>query len=487
MSVLEAPTRAPQRDLPATTRAGRIPALIAVVAVIAGLIVSPPWSTGGGVPAGFAGRLISGDLERQAGDRWVVVTVGQLVPDGAEVRSRDGAELEVRGGVVELADATAATLADELELETGSVLTDVPDGQRSVRLGPLVASGRGTWRVDRGTADRVAVYAGGVGVQLEGDDDRGVALARLQEADVDGSQLPAAPLPIAYAPSDPWDARLLAELIATDRTAAQLIRSFTSRYGTAAQPPAFYRRFVIVDDAVAAGLSRLGGVTVAGRIGPPADVLLAAVVVDLLADRAGLQRVDAVDEVVAQRSAGATWGVVLARHDLGADDLREAVDLALRGAPAEPAITSPGPAPGGPGPADPGGEGSTGGEPDADPDDGPSRPPSDEPTDGPSDGDDEEPAPGPCQAEPCEPVNETVDDLTDIVDDVVPGAGQQLDDLVSELPTIIPPGGGIGDVVDDTLPEPSTVLPSAGETVDDVLDGATDVIEGTTGSLPDLP
>lgn len=484
MSVIDAP-RPPALERPvSSTRGGRIPAVIAVVAVLAGLIVSPPWDTRAGVPAGFAGRLLSGDLERGTADRWVGVGIGELVPEGATVRSADGAELEVRGGRVALADATVVTLGDASTLEAGSLLTDVPGGQRTVRIGSLVATGRGIWRVDRAAIDRVAVYTGGTGVTVDGSDDGGLSLGRFDEADLGGNQLPAMVLPIDYSASDPWDARLLAGLIATDRAAAQLERSFTGRYGTAAQPASFYLAFEVFDETLAASLDRIGGVEAAERVGPPADVLLAAVVIDLLADRAGLTTADALDEVVRLRAAGASWGVVLARHDLGADDLREAVDLALRDAPESPVIGTPGP---GPAVAIPGDD--TAGEPDdgdgtdepVPPQPSPTRSPSDDPTDGGSE------APGPCQLEPCEPLNDTVDDLTDIVDEVVPGGGEQLDELISEVPTILPPGDApLVDTV-EPLPEPSTIVPSAGDTIGDVVDEASGAVGSTIDRLPALP
>lgn len=419
-------------------RTARASAWVAVAAVLAGMAVSPPWRVGTGVPEGSAGRFVAGDLERLDGGRWVAAVPGELLDDGVSLRSGDGAEIEVRGGELELGEDTRVVLDDPVVVDAGSLLTDVAGREREVRAGDLLASGRGTWRTDVAAGVRVAVYRGGAGVEVAGSGERGLAVSRFEQVATASPQLPAAPLPMAYSGGDEWDVRLLSGLLATDRVAAQLARSFAARYGSEPLPRSFYTRFTAVDEAIDAALGRLAG-SDGDRFGPPGDVLVAVVVTDLLADRAGLTTEEAATEAVALRAAGATWGIVLARHDLSADDLRGAVDLAVRGAPAP---TVDGPATG-PGDAAVPTAGTTGGAPGPTdgPTDGPTEGPTTDPTPTPSPSPTEEPAAGPCQLEPCEPVNETVDELTDVIDGVVPGAGQTVDDLVSEVPTILPSDG----------------------------------------------
>ncbi|MDP9022481.1 MAG: hypothetical protein M3N57_07260, partial [Actinomycetota bacterium] len=330
-----------QATQPAVARRGRVPAWIAVVAVIVGVVVAPPWRSPG-IPAGFAARLTAGDLQRLVDARWVDVRLEELVPDGATVRSQDGARLAVDGGNIALSGEARARLADPLEITAGSVLTEVPGRERAVAFSPFTVRGRGSWRVDTGGAVRVGVYDGAVGIRADaaGVDCDGpcVAVGRLQDATVVGGRLPADPRPLHYEPVDEWDRRLLADVLAIDRQVAQLAAGFAARYGTAPQPPAFYTSFSQVQEPLADALPRLATTTVQGRFGPPADVLVAVVVTDLLVQRAGLGLDEAVDTIVRLRHDGATWGIVLAMHGLGPDALRQAATLAVRIGPAVPAV-----------------------------------------------------------------------------------------------------------------------------------------------------
>lgn len=418
-------------------RTSRLSAWVAVVALLAGLAVAPPWQGTGGLPEGFAGRLVSGVLERQVDDGWSAVAVGELVPDGARVRSSDGARLEVDGGELSFTDGTRAVLDAVTTLEAGSALTVVRDSDRAVRLGAITMSGRGAWRVDAEAAPRVGVYDGGVGLRVAGDVEQALALRGLEQADLIGGGLPAEPLPLRYSSDDAWDTRLLAEVFAIDRQAAQVRATLAGRFGSDPLPEDFYRGFDLVQGALAEALPRYGE-SVDGSIGPPGDVLLGVIVTDLVRRGAALSDAEAVRRVTTLRGAGATWGIVLAVHDLGADALRGAADLALRSGPATAPVTAPDEGPTG-GPAGPDGpvptETPTGGGNEPTPE------PSPEPSPSPSPSPSESDAAGPCQLEPCEPVNEEVDEVTDLLDEIAPGTGETIDEVVSELPTILPPDG----------------------------------------------
>ncbi len=411
------------------SRSSRFSAWVAIVAVVVGLVVTPPWQGTGGLPEGFAGRLLSGVLERQTAATWTDVPVGELVPTGARVRSADGARLEVDGGEVSLVAGSRAVLDAVTELETGSLLTVVDGAERTVRLGAITASGRGAWRVDADGAPRVGVYDGGVGLRVQGDVEQALAVRRLEQADLIDGGLPAEPLPLRYSSEDEWDVRLLAGVLAADRQAAQVRSTLVGRFGSEPLAEDFYGRFAVVDGALATAVPRYGETSEDGRVGPPADVLLGVIVTDLVRRGAVLSADEAVRRVTTLRGNGATWGIVLAVHDLGADALRGAADLTLRGgpvaAPATAAPEEPTETPTGPDGTAP------------TPSESPTVEPT-EPTPSPSPSDSD--APVPCELEPCEPVNDTVDELTDLLDDIAPGTGDTVDDTVSD-PTVLPSDG----------------------------------------------
>lgn len=428
-ALLQRPREDAERDRVRPSRTSRVSAWVAVLAVIAGLAVAPPWRGTGGLPEGFAGRLVDGVLEREVDGGWSDVAVGELVPEGDRVRSSEGARLEVDGGELSLAAGSRAVLAAATVLETGSVLTVVDGAERTVRLQAITASGRGAWRVDADAAPRVGVYRGGVGLRVQGEAEQALALRRLEQADLIGGGLPAEPLPLRYSNADDWDVRLLAGVLAIDRQAAQVRAILEGRFGSEPLSEDFYLDFQVVDGALAEALPRFGETEGDRRVGPPADVLLGVIVTDLVRRGAALSGAEASERVITLRGAGATWGIVLALHDLGADALRGAADLLLRGGPASAPVTAA--------PEEPATGAPTG--PDVE---GTQPPPTDEPTEQPTE---PEPSPsesgaaGPCQLEPCEPVNEEVDELTDLLDEVAPGSGETVDEIVSEVPTILPP------------------------------------------------
>ncbi|MFP5309837.1 MAG: hypothetical protein ACLGIR_09720 [Actinomycetes bacterium] len=425
----DGPVGGPATDAAAPT--SRVSAVLAVLVVLVGIVLAPPRA-----PVLGAGEVVlrSGPLEVAAGSGWDTVTLGQRLGPGARLRA-GGAEvvLAVAGGTARLAPGSALTLgADEDELTAGAVLLEV-DRLRRVRLGAVTAAGEGAWRVDAAPATRVAVYTGGAGV----DGARDVALGPLSQSVLAGVDV-GAEAPLTYLASDPWDARLAAEPLAVDRAAAALTTSLAALYGTQPQTAAFYGDFVAVDEGLEAALAELAPrATADGRVGPPAPVLLGVVTVRLLVERAALAPADALAEVLATRRAGGTWGVVVVRRDLGADDLRAAADAALRrraqdqaAGVAAPLIGTPPagpvdlPAPGvptpvAPGPGRPGRPGPT--------------PPTDGDGGGGGGGDDDEPGPvgglvGTVRdlETGVGPVDTTLDELLDPVE----GVGRSVDELL---------------------------------------------------------
>ena len=436
-------------DIVATrgTATSRASAWVAVLAVIAGLAFAPPWHVPADVPPGFL-RLVEGSLERLDGQRWLAVGRGELVPTGTTVRTRDGeARLDPGDGALTLADRSVAVLDHATTLQAGALLVEIEDRSHDVHLGSLLATGRGAWRVDAGSAPRLGVYDGGA--TLRGPSGAGTGVDRFEEANVRAGRPATSALPLRYLTVDAWDARLLSGAIAVDRQVEQLHDALVAAYGTDPQPASFYASFLAVDDAVAQALPGFGAGGDA-TFGPPADVLVAVVITTTIVDRAGLTARVAVNEVRELRRDGATWGLILARHDLGAEELRAAIDLALRRreiaeltgqvGPSPTPNASPTPSPtGSVGPTEtptsPGPTGPTSST--TSPTTSPTTPPTSPPTT-PTPTDD---PPGPCQLDVCDPINDGVDDLTDLIDEVVPGLGDDIDEVVSEIPTILPPGG----------------------------------------------
>lgn len=437
-------------DVRATPRDARFAAVVAVLALVAGLAYAPPWRVGGDIPVGFAGRFQAGDLQVEESGEWVDVPRGELLADGSTVRSERGADIQVENGTVSLGAASRAVLDPAVELEAGSLLVSVDQRERAVQVGALTASGRGTWRVDAAGATRVGVYSGSV--DIGGPSATGLAVDSLRQASLTGGSLPERTLPLAYGNEDPWDQRFLAGIIATDRQVARLERALTAEFGTGGRPGTFYETFAPVEGAIRDALSEFVSPAADGGLGPPADVLLSVVVTDLIVDAVGLEVEEAIGKVVELRRDGATWGLLLAIYGLGGDDLRAAVDETLRGpaleaareaiAAADAASSTGTNAGAGSGQAPAPGEGDAG--------DGPrgEGPFPDAPGEPPLDPDD------PCQAQECEPVEDAVGDLTGVLDDAPAPTGDTSDDP-DPLPSLPAPTAGPGIDAPDAVPSVS--------------------------------
>lgn len=329
-----AETEAPATHAPAPTPGGgsspsahpaRGPAWVA----LAGLLVALSTLPGGFdlAGAGTVATLVDGEMELQRGDDWVTLTAGAVVRGGDVVRTRaDPARLETADGALSLAGDTRARLqSDSARIERGAVLFA---GTRrwSATVGLVAAHGEGTWRVDATGAPRVAVYRGSATVA---DPAHEHAVDRLREVSLADGTAAQAPQPLRYLASDPWDRRLLADALAVDRFVAELSAALRLRYGRAPQSRAFYADFVAVDDATARALGELSPRGEGGRLGPPAGVLVGALMVDLVDARTDLDRRQALADVISLRRRGAAWGLVAGIHGLSPHDVRGAADAAL--------------------------------------------------------------------------------------------------------------------------------------------------------------
>lgn len=392
---------APVTGAARSSRAARLSAWVAVLALVGGLAIAPPWARFDDVPPGFAGRLISGDLQRSVDGGWTRVRGGELVPDGASVRSADGATLSLGEGSLSLAGGSLATLGETYILDSGSLLIESPQRMRTAQVGAISADGRGIWRVDAAPVERFGVYDGGIGVGAEGVE--GLSAQLLDQVDLLAGRLPARALPLRYSLDDPWDARLLAPAIAADRQVAQLERALAAEYGSDPRDTDFYAAFGPSD--VAAALEDHDALDV-----PAPEGIIYVAVADLLAETRALDPRAAVGRTVGLRRDGATWGLVLQRHGLNPADLLAATGEAL----AQADETPPPPPPGPPAPT----------ETDAEPDTPTAPPSTPDPPPPPPD-------PGP-EPEPPPPPDDPVDDVVDVVDDTV-------EELLDLLPLDPPP------------------------------------------------
>lgn len=314
---------------PGPTRPGllaRVSAWLAVVVLV--LTVGAVWIRDAGVlDRVVVAQVLVGPVERQTDDgAWEGLPPGTELWAGDVVRTGpEQGVLELGSGRLRLASGSRVTLEepDALQVAAGAVLLEVDD-LVTVRWGLVSATGRGTWRLGTSEVSRVGVYRGGVAVRDEQGRER--SLGRLQQVGLTGGTVEEEVLPLRYVASDPWDARLLAGALTVDRFVVQLQQSLTVDYGRGPRPASFYRAFR-ADPAVVRGVLRGAG---RGQVRPPARILTGILVAQTLVRRAGLAPAEAVGEMVSLREQGAAWGLLLARHDLGVDALRDTVDLALQ-------------------------------------------------------------------------------------------------------------------------------------------------------------
>jgi uncharacterized membrane protein YgcG len=324
-------------EAPAATPTARGAALAAVLALLAGLVALPAGSLL--APAPFA-SLLAGSLEMRDGETWRAVPEGGTVADGVELRAVGGtATLEIDGGRLVLdAGARVAAEGGRLRVDRGSVLVDDPS-VRTVVVDGVLATGRGSWRVDAGVRPRLATYAGSLAAD---DGSAEVSLPAYRQVTVRDRAIGGATVvPLRYLATDRFDAQLLGEALRVDAVAAALARSLTGTYGEVPRDAAFYGAFVAVDADVEPALADLALVVAEDRFGPPAPVLLGVAVADAVAAVTGAPIGEALERVVRLRDQGAAWGLVLLDAGGGADDLGAAADRALAEAATDPPPTAP--------------------------------------------------------------------------------------------------------------------------------------------------
>jgi hypothetical protein len=250
----------------------------------------------------------------------VPAAVGQRLPDGAVVSTgRAGsARLSTRGRSVSLGPATTLTVLDSAGavLTAGSLLLDARRGP-ALRVetdsGTVAPAARALLRIDRGPVLRLAAYAGRAEVRATGRAARRTVNA-LHQVVVPFGGLPDEVTPLALIDGDPWEAALLARVVADDTGLRALAAGLDSGSPGRAAAAAVLRRAPVV--AVA---------------GPPSETALAYALA--AAGRAGGRTPqDRWPAVRADRDAGGSWGVLAALYAAPVSRVSAVLDDLLPGA-----------------------------------------------------------------------------------------------------------------------------------------------------------
>lgn len=320
------------RELPPLRARRRPPRVAAALAVVGALLAALVAAMGPQAPLSWT--LDQGTLTTSDG----VVANGATAPldielvagDAGAVLRATGARVEVAPGSVFQLESGLGPMAQTVALRDGSLVADV-EVPLSVDATVVTVTGfGGAFRVDRGTTARVATYTAAVGIT----GDTTVSMTRLHQVPLGAGQ--SAVGPIVLDPDDPWDARHAEGALEIDAQLSDLRTGLRATYGSEPQTAAFYRDFVGVTEGLVEALPQLAPVDRGERFGPPAETLIAAAAVTTLLEGTGRPLPEILAEVVVDRAAGGTWGVILAQDDLDAAYLRRITDDALRRREAQP-------------------------------------------------------------------------------------------------------------------------------------------------------
>lgn len=327
--------------------AGPLPRAAAALAALAVLVAGVAALLGdvGLLPGGTVARVETGSLELAVDGGWRTLTVGEELRAGSRVRT-DEELAELTAGSARLtvvADTELVLHDDRFALERGTVAIE-DDQPVTVEVDAITAVGAGTWRVDDGGRPRVGVYEGGP-VTVD-DGDVASEVPSLRELSVrDGAAAARGVVPLRYDGDDPVDVRHLAEALRVDELAATLRRSLAGTHGDAPREPAFYDSFTAIGDEIGGRLTELAPQVDGDRLGPPADVLVAVAVIDVLRVDTDRTTTEAAAEVARLRGAGAAWGLIVVGAGADGDALLAAADRALERAEEQPPPPAPEPEP----------------------------------------------------------------------------------------------------------------------------------------------
>lgn len=331
----------------------RLTAVAAPVVLLAGVVSALTYDDGGD-PGPAQGRVevldgavavtAADGTERRIDDEGVVDfgdTVA-VVEGSAVLELADGATYELRAHAGE---ASTVEVGSAPRVLAGQVL--VADGfPARIGVGGATLSARGPLKVDA-AAEVASSYAGGATVAGAGDATELRALRQLVL--VPG----AAPEPVAFDGTDPWDRRFLGEAIAFGERLEALARGYTTDLPAGGGRTVEFFRSVL--PALAA--ERELGADLLDPSRSPGETLVGAAIV--VQGRRGTFRERWAD-VFAFRDAGAAWGLVALDQGVSSAPVLETIELAIdassssaatgpasTGGPARPGASTP-PSAGGP-------------------------------------------------------------------------------------------------------------------------------------------
>ena len=302
--------------------------------VAAALAVFAPSCVGGdrAIPGGGlrATKVVGTVTVQPQGEAARTLREGDVVRPGSALTAGPGARVRLEGGekrALELAGDTRASIlgSRRISLDNGSVLGETGEGSLSVdATGMNVRLNDGAARVIRqlGTL-HVGVYAGDAHVDLLGNV---VDIPAYRQQDFSGgSAVERTPVPLDLKETDPWDRRLLGDVIELDAKLNQFRRGFNAEFGGQAADPVFFVAFVSLRRAAEVAATAQEDVT-AG------DTLIGLVFAQRLAARDGNDsRVGRYfSEMTAEFRLGATWGLIAKARGLDLRLLLPAVLDAIR-------------------------------------------------------------------------------------------------------------------------------------------------------------
>jgi hypothetical protein len=309
--------------------------------VAAALALFAPSCVGGerAVPGGgLRATKVLGSITVQAqGSAARTLSEGDIVRPGTRITTGPGARVRLASGekpAIELGGDTRAALlgSRRMSLDHGSALGETGEGSLSFdATGMNVRVNDGAARLVRGLGTlQVGVYTGEAHVDLLG---TVVDVPRFRQQEFSGGvAVDRVPAPLELHDNDPWDLRLLGDVIALDARLTQFRRGFNAEFGTQGADPAFYVAFVSLRRAAQVVGTAQDDVTTA-------DKLIGLVFAQRLASRDGTDtnagRYFA--EMIAEYRLGASWGLIAKERGLDLRLLLPAVlDAISRGTTPEP-------------------------------------------------------------------------------------------------------------------------------------------------------
>jgi len=363
-----------------------------VLACVAALALAAPACVGHKGPRA-AGALraafVVGDVTAQRADGTAhALRVGETIAAGESIRTGPGARvrLEAGGGrALEFGAATSSTITSKnaVALDSGSALAEtggVPWNFDARGTGVGISTGASRVELALGVL-RVGVYGGGAHVDLVG---RGVDIPPYHELEFAGGiPVERDPRLLSLSDNDPWDRRLLGDVLEFDRDIDQFGKGFDNQFAGDATDAVFYGSFVSVQ--------KISSVTSCATSSTSASDELIGLV---FAER--LDRMDGSTyrvrtnfcSMLNERSDGGTWGLIAKERGLPLQPvLRAVLDSIKRGTTPQ---ASGGGGSGG------GGFGGGGGNPPRQPSPKSTRSPKPKPTQSPTPGPSPSPTPTPC-------------------------------------------------------------------------------------------